>query len=319
MTSRVMQRRTKDEVAIKMPLLIEQTRCVALDSNERSFYNSIEEQYIKEVKVMIDEGTILQYRGRILSMIMELRQALNFTQLALHSARTYVWTMVAPAMPSSGEVSCALCSRPVSAEYVRSNICRHVFHGQCYVQLTDAQPSILGRDIQCVACYIEEVQTQLPSKPRPVEFDSHLLLEIAQREKQSSSKLKAILHELSLTGDASKVLVFSQFTRMLDLVETGLLNKGYICGKLHGSVPLTERAALVDRFNSESSMRILLLSIAAGGGGAVDTFAPWIYPFWMRATQLTLRESARRSRRYSSLKVNCKSFLVRLSLIGMEK
>ena len=82
------------------------------------------------------------------------------------------------------------------------------------------------------------------------------------------------MHELSLIGDASKVLVFSQFTRMLDLVETGLLNKGYICGKFHGSVPLTERAALVNRLNSDSSMRILLLSIAAGGKGSWTPLPP---------------------------------------------
>lgn len=69
----------------------------------------------------------------------------------------------------------------------------------------------------------------------------------------------------------SKCLIFAQFTRSLDVVERLLLQRhiisdiGYV--RLDGRVPLEERTRLVDIFNNNESIRIMLLTTRIGGLG----------------------------------------------------
>eukprot|EP00980_Cylindrotheca_fusiformis_P004038 scaffold880_cov132-Cylindrotheca_fusiformis.AAC.34 len=69
----------------------------------------------------------------------------------------------------------------------------------------------------------------------------------------------------------SKCLIFAQFTRSLDVVESLVLQQttgrdtGYL--RLDGRVPLDQRSNIVDMFNSDDSIRILLLTTRIGGLG----------------------------------------------------
>ncbi|KAA3677099.1 SWI/SNF-related matrix-associated actin-dependent regulator of chromatin subfamily A [Paragonimus westermani] len=63
-----------------------------------------------------------------------------------------------------------------------------------------------------------------------------------------------------------RLLIFSQFVIVLDLLEEFLRSKDQRYLRLDGSTPVTERQELVDRFNS-SSIEIFLLSTRAGGMG----------------------------------------------------
>lgn len=69
----------------------------------------------------------------------------------------------------------------------------------------------------------------------------------------------------------SKCLIFAQFTRSLDVVEHLLLrpnmtsDDSYV--RLDGKVPLEERARVVDRFNNDDSVKIMLLTTRIGGLG----------------------------------------------------
>lgn len=71
------------------------------------------------------------------------------------------------------------------------------------------------------------------------------------------------------------MLVFSQWTRLLDLLEVFMqaLPMQYL--RLDGSTPVRERQELIDRFNSDVSIGVFLLSTKAGGLGinltAADT------------------------------------------------
>ena len=69
----------------------------------------------------------------------------------------------------------------------------------------------------------------------------------------------------------SKCLIFAQFTRSLDVVEHLLLqpnmmsNVGYV--RLDGKVPLEERVKVVDAFNNDEDIKIMLLTTKVGGLG----------------------------------------------------
>eukprot|EP01006_Ploeotia_vitrea_P032035 TRINITY_DN64314_c0_g1_i1.p1 TRINITY_DN64314_c0_g1~~TRINITY_DN64314_c0_g1_i1.p1 ORF type:complete len:745 (-),score=164.56 TRINITY_DN64314_c0_g1_i1:1998-4232(-) len=78
-----------------------------------------------------------------------------------------------------------------------------------------------------------------------------------------------------LKRDGHKVLIFSQMTSLLDLLEDYLDMTDFRWCRIDGSLPQKERQARIDSFNKESDMFLFLLSTRAGGLGinltAADT------------------------------------------------
>jgi len=100
----------------------------------------------------------------------------------------------------------------------------------------------------------------------------------------SSAKLNALLELVGEAVDGGhRVLVFSQFTTMLDLIAPALDEAGFAWCRLDGSTK--DRAAVVEKFQSDPAIPVFLISLKAGGTGlnltAADTvihFDPWWNP-----------------------------------------
>ena len=100
----------------------------------------------------------------------------------------------------------------------------------------------------------------------------------------SSAKLNALLELLQEAIDSGhRTLVFSQFTAMLDIIADALENAGISFCRLDGAT--RDRQAVVERFQSDESIPVFLISLKAGGVGlnltAADTvihFDPWWNP-----------------------------------------
>jgi len=79
----------------------------------------------------------------------------------------------------------------------------------------------------------------------------------------------------SLFKKGHKVLIFSQMTKMLDLLHHYLEELGIEAARIDGSVKWDERQEAIAKFNSDPRMRVFLLSTRAGGLGinltAADT------------------------------------------------
>ncbi|EZA56862.1 hypothetical protein DMN91_001296 [Ooceraea biroi] len=75
--------------------------------------------------------------------------------------------------------------------------------------------------------------------------------------------------------DGHRVLIFSQFTMVLDILEEYLSIRGQTFLRLDGSTPVTERQTLINEYTQDPSIFIFLLSTRAGGLGinltAADT------------------------------------------------
>jgi ATP-dependent DNA helicase len=86
--------------------------------------------------------------------------------------------------------------------------------------------------------------------------------------------LHRLLSKLCIDGD-HKVLVFSQFTKTLDILEEYLMLSNMDFCRLDGNVTLKDRQASIARFSNDSNVRVFLLSTRAGGLGlnlvAADT------------------------------------------------
>jgi len=77
--------------------------------------------------------------------------------------------------------------------------------------------------------------------------------------------LDDILPDMQSNGD--RVLIFSQFTMMMDVMEKYLKIRGHRYLRLDGQTPVQERQFLIDQFNKEEDIFIFILSTRAGGLG----------------------------------------------------
>jgi SNF2 family DNA or RNA helicase len=61
----------------------------------------------------------------------------------------------------------------------------------------------------------------------------------------SSSKVETVIDELMGVPASSKVLIFSQFTRMLDILESRLIDREINYCKFTGTLNLVERHKII--------------------------------------------------------------------------
>uniref|UniRef100_A0AAY4A9T4 DNA helicase n=1 Tax=Denticeps clupeoides TaxID=299321 RepID=A0AAY4A9T4_9TELE len=71
----------------------------------------------------------------------------------------------------------------------------------------------------------------------------------------------------SLKEEGSRVVLFSQFTTMLDILEIFLKHFNHHYIRLDGSTPMADRIGLIDQFNTDKDIFVFLLSTKAGGLG----------------------------------------------------
>jgi len=111
-----------------------------------------------------------------------------------------------------------------------------------------------------------------------------LLLKDKDYTKYESAKLNMFLELIDeIVGNNRKVLVFSQFTKMLDILASELDKNNIAYNYLSGKTK--NRQELVDDFNQNSGKRVFLISLKAGGTGLnltsadnVIIFDPWWNP-----------------------------------------
>ncbi len=111
-----------------------------------------------------------------------------------------------------------------------------------------------------------------------------------------SAKLEALLELLGEAVDGGhRTLVFSQFTSMLDLIVPALDEAGISWCRLDGSTK--DRGAMVERFQSDASISVFLISLKAGGAGLNLTGADTVIhfdPWWNPAVEAQATDRAHR-------------------------
>ncbi|QIB69838.1 ATP-dependent helicase [Aminipila butyrica] len=132
--------------------------------------------------------------------------------------------------------------------------------------------------------------------------------------KQGSSKLEACMELIdeAVSGE-HKVLVFSQFTSMLELIQERLDQEDISYYKLTGSTPKEQRAQMVEEFNQEAEeedadqgAKVFLISLKAGGTGLNLTAADVVIhydPWWNLAVQNQATDRAHRIGQKKNLQV----------------
>ncbi|HEX2606669.1 MAG TPA: SNF2-related protein [Flavisolibacter sp.] len=116
--------------------------------------------------------------------------------------------------------------------------------------------------------------------------NSPLLLEDEQLFGDRSSKIETLLEQIGNKSPDHKILVFSQFVSMLDLIKKELEIRQIPFEYLTGSTK--NREGVVHRFQNDPAVRVFLISLKAGGTGLNLTQADYVYlvdPWWNPAVE----------------------------------
>jgi superfamily II DNA or RNA helicase len=119
------------------------------------------------------------------------------------------------------------------------------------------------------------------------------------RSGMESAKLDLLVERVAeVVDEGHKVLVFSQFTSLLALLQPRLGALGPIgTAYLDGATPAKERAEAVARFQDDENCRLFLLSLKAGGVGLNLTAAGYVFlldPWWNPAVEAQAIDRAHR-------------------------
>ncbi|KAI1900229.1 hypothetical protein AGOR_G00047850 [Albula goreensis] len=124
----------------------------------------------------------------------------------------------------------------------------------------DADPALIKEDMEVMSDFeLHRLCQQYPV------LQNH---QLGSKELLDSGKFSLLTQLLpSLKDKGDRVVLFSQFTMMLDIVEVLLkhLNHRYV--RLDGSTPMADRIVLIDEFNTDPEIFVFLLSTRAGGLG----------------------------------------------------
>ena len=107
--------------------------------------------------------------------------------------------------------------------------------------------------------------------------------------KDESSKLNQCIEILSDAIESGhKILLFSGYTSMFEIIEKELKKQHIKYFKLTGSTKVDERIKLVDEFNSNPEIKVFLISLKAGGTGLNLTGADMVIhydPWWNQSAE----------------------------------
>ncbi|XP_071210056.1 SWI/SNF-related matrix-associated actin-dependent regulator of chromatin subfamily A containing DEAD/H box 1A-like [Salvelinus alpinus] len=124
----------------------------------------------------------------------------------------------------------------------------------------DADPVLIQEDMAVMSDFELHRLCQQYSSLHKYQLDKDLLLDSGKFH-----LLQTLLATLKTKGD--RVVLFSQFTMMLDIVEILLKHLGHRYVRLDGSTPIADRIVLIDDYNMDPEIFVFLLSTRAGGLG----------------------------------------------------
>ncbi len=153
--------------------------------------------------------------------------------------------------------------------------------------------------------------------------DSPALLSDDTEYDQNSAKLEEIIREIEENAGNHKILIFSQFIKMLDLIKEHLekhkIKYEYLDGKT------TDRAERVNHFQEDENCRVFLMSLKAGGVGINLTEADYVYlvdPWWNPAVEQQAIDRTHRigqKRKVFAYRMICKDTIEEKILLLQDK
>lgn len=153
----------------------------------------------------------------------------------------------------------------------------------------------------------------------------HPALVEKKEDLQSSVKVEELIREVQENAGSHKLLVFSQFTQMLQIIKEEFEKAGITYCYLDGKTSLNKRKEQVTQFQEDEGVKAFLISLKAGGVGLNLTVADYVYlvdPWWNPAAEQQAIDRAHRigqKRKVFAYKMICKDTVEEKILRLQEK
>ena len=155
--------------------------------------------------------------------------------------------------------------------------------------------------------------------------NSPLLLPLEEQTCTDSVKTDMLIYELCNNLKEEKVLVFSQFARMLDLLAEACQKQNISYYHFDGQTPPAKRAEMVARFQEPGNgTNVFLISLKAGNAGLNLTAASYVFlfdPWWNTAVQQQAIDRTHRigqTKNVFAYKMICKD-TIEEKIIGLQQ
>ncbi|KAH9209574.1 SNF2 family N-terminal domain-containing protein [Leptodontidium sp. 2 PMI_412] len=280
-------RRTKVSVGeeLDLPPREERIESVILDDDEQAFYNLMKKRFASAMPH-------LQSSMNCFQLILRLRQICNHGLALLPEAERDWMLNAAIYAPEFAPLPlvCENCGATVLDENGSEVLpCFHQVCSTCLGRARSHSELTNNGQICPLCCSVagdmdhEAVFATIRSRePSPTAVPESC---------NPSSKVKALLRNLTMdkrmAQDAGqhppKSVVFSSWTRMLDLIGPALTKQGFSHQRLDGTKSLAQRERALKQFQSNPSCEVLLTTLGAGGVGLDLTAASRVHlmePGW---------------------------------------
>ena len=138
-----------------------------------------------------------------------------------------------------------------------------------------------------ICCHTALLGIEANDAPAQVSKARKKAKKIVDLDSGASAKLEALMDLLEpIMEEGQKILVFSQFVDMLEIIRRSVDERGWKNFTLTGKTE--DRGALVDDFQSTEGSAIFLISLKAGGSGLNLTAASYVVifdPWWNPAVE----------------------------------
>ena len=280
-------RRKKDMafVDLRLPPKSEYVHRIAFKPDEKKKYDAL----LSEAKGVLEKYQTKQKQGQkggtfqhVLEQLLRLRQTCNSWTLCKERIVDLLKTLEdqdvvvlndrnrnilqkALRLYIESQDECPICLDTLSAPMITH--CKHVFCGDCIRKVIQTQA-------KCPMCRTPLTEEQL-LEPAPETSGEEGADE--PQEETRSSKTEALLKILQATlkNKGSKVVVFSQWTSFLTIIEQQLKEAGYGYTRIDGSMTPAARDSAMRALQKDPNTRILLASLAVCSVGlnlvAADT------------------------------------------------
>ncbi|XP_043692129.1 putative SWI/SNF-related matrix-associated actin-dependent regulator of chromatin subfamily A member 3-like 1 [Telopea speciosissima] len=289
-------RRTKDKGLIELPSKTFETCFVELSPEEREQYDQIEAVAKKVVGEYIHIDNVMHNYSTVLSIILRLRQICVDVALcppdmkSLLSSNSFedvsnnpeLLKKMVTLLQDGDDFDCPICiSPPIHTIITR---CAHIFCRACILR------TLKHPNASCPLCRRPLTEADLFSAPPDLSDSDNLGSSSGGTLSSKVSALLKLLVASRAENPNTKSVVFSQFRKMLILLEEPLKKAGFNILRLDGSMAAKKRAQVIQEFGDSSpgSPTVLLASLKASGAGINLTVASRVYlmePWWNPAVE----------------------------------
>ncbi|XP_052173413.1 putative SWI/SNF-related matrix-associated actin-dependent regulator of chromatin subfamily A member 3-like 1 isoform X2 [Diospyros lotus] len=288
-------RRTKDKALIGLPPKTMETCFVELSAEERELYDLMENEAKGVVRNYIHAGSVTSNYSTVLGIILRLRQICTDMALCPSDLKSFLPSnnigdvsnnpellrKMVSLLQDGEDLDCPICICPPNDVVI--TCCAHIFCRSCILKtLKRTKPC-------CPLCRRPLSETDLfSSLPDSSDTDNSKVT-----RSSTSSKVFSLLKLLSASRDqnpTTKSVVFSQFRKMLILLEEPLKAAGFKVLRLDGTMNAKRRAHIIQEFElpAPDGPTVLLASLKASCAGINLTAASRVYllePWWNPAVE----------------------------------